>query len=105
MAHHSLLDRYKNKILILALLLTPLACYGALKAIVNNRNDVSDWLTKSYPETRELRWFRKHFAADQFIHVSWDGAEVGEAHDGSQDGPRIQKLADALLEVKLPEKA
>lgn len=105
MAKPSLLDRYKNKILILAVLLTPLACYGALKAIVNNRNDVSDWLPKSYPETIELRWFRKHFAADQFILVSWDGAELGEAHDGSQDDPRIQKLADALLAQKLPAKA
>jgi uncharacterized protein len=105
MAKPSILDRHKNKILILALLLTPLACYGALKAIVNNRNDVSDWLPKNYPETVELRWFRKHFAADQFILVSWDGAELGEAHDGSQDDPRIQKLAHALLEVNLPEKA
>ena len=105
MAKPSLLDRYKNKILLLAILLTPLACYGALKAIANNRNDVSDWLPKSYPETVELRWFRKHFAADQFILVSWDGAELGEAHDGSQDDPRIQKLADALLAQKLPEKA
>ncbi|BBO34389.1 efflux RND transporter permease subunit [Lacipirellula parvula] len=105
MAKPSILDRYKNQILILAVLLTPLACYGAIKAIANNRNDVSDWLPKSYPETVELRWFRKHFAADQFILVSWDGAELGEAHDGSQDDPRIQQLADALLEVKLPEKA
>lgn len=105
MAKPSILDRHKNKILILAMLLTPLACYGALKAIVHSRNDVSDWLPKSYPETRELRWFRDHFAADQFLLASWDGAELGEAADGSQDDPRLQKLADALLEVKLPEKA
>jgi predicted RND superfamily exporter protein len=103
MAKKSLLARYATHILIMAALATPLAGWGALRAIKGNRNDVSDWLPKSYPETIELRWFRKHFVADQFIIVSWDGCTLGDDPRGAEDDPRIAKLKTALLEVQLPK--
>jgi predicted RND superfamily exporter protein len=104
MAKQSFLARYTNLILLVAMIVTPLACWGAVRAIRGNRNDVSDWLPKNYPETIELGWFRKHFVADQFVILSWDGAELGEAADGSQDDPKIAQLKAELLAAKLPKK-
>jgi uncharacterized protein len=104
MAKQSFLARWANVILLAALVATPLACWGAIQAIRGNRNDVSDWLPKNYPETVELNWFRKHFVADQFVIISWDGAELGDAPDGSQDDPRLAKLTQELLAARLPDK-
>ena len=104
MVKQSFLARYANLILIVAVIVTPLACWGAIKAIQGNRNDVSDWLPKNYPETIELGWFRKHFVADQFVIISWDGCELGEAPDGSQDDKRIALLKAELLAAQLPKK-
>src|SRR5688572_2801697 len=104
MAKQSFLGRYANLILLIALIVTPLACWGAIVAIRGNRNDVSDWLPKNYPETIELNWFRKHFVADQFVIISWDGCVLGEAPDGSEDDPRIAKLSKELLAAQLPKK-
>jgi uncharacterized protein len=103
MARQSILARYATHILILSTIITPLAGWGALKAIKGNRNDVSDWLPKNYPETIELRWFRKHFVADQFVIISWDGCTLGDDPSGAQDDERIAKLSKALLEVQLPK--
>jgi predicted RND superfamily exporter protein len=103
MAKQSFFARYANHILLIAVILTPLAGWGALKAIKGNKNDVSDWLPKNYPETVELSWFRKHFVADQFVIISWDGCTLGDDPSGKDDDPRIAKLAKALLEVELPK--
>jgi predicted RND superfamily exporter protein len=103
MPKSSFLARYATHILIISAIVTPLACWGALKAIKGNRNDVSDWLPKSYPETIELGWFRQHFVADQFIIVSWDGCTLGDDPSGARDDERIAKLSKALLEVQLPK--
>ncbi|HEX6964015.1 MAG TPA: MMPL family transporter [Lacipirellula sp.] len=104
MAQQSFLGRWANVILLAALIATPFACWGAIKAIRGNRNDVSDWLPKNYPETVELNWFRKHFVADQFVIISWEGAELGDAPDGSEDDPRLAKLKKELEAARLPEK-
>ncbi len=72
----------------------PFAFYGAGKAVQSNVNKVEDWLPKSFPETRELSWFRKNFPSDQFILVSWDGCKLGENPElgGEGDDPRIARL-------------
>ena len=44
----------------------------------------------------ELRWFRKHFVADQFVVVSWPGCTLGDdpsLPDAKPDDPRIERLA------------
>ncbi|MCC6494245.1 MAG: MMPL family transporter [Pirellulales bacterium] len=99
----SFIARYATHILIASAIITPLACFGAIKAIKGNRNDVSDWLPKSYPETIELRWFRKHFVADQFVIISWDGCTLGDDPAGADDDPRIARLTAELLASNLPQ--
>ena len=83
------------------MILIPVACVSAIRAIKSNRNDVSDWLPKDYDETRELAWFRKHFVADQFVLISWDGATLGEDPTGADDDPRIAKLVDELKKARM----
>jgi predicted RND superfamily exporter protein len=105
MGKRSFLDKNATRILVVSVLLAPLACFGALKAIKGNKNDVSDWLPESYQETTELRWFRDHFLADQFVIISWDGCQIGDDPTGAQDDPRIAQLSEALLAQKLPASA
>ena len=48
----------------------------------------------------ELRWFRKHFVADQFVVVSWPGCTLGDdpsQPDAKPDDPRIERLAKYLV--------
>lgn len=90
-------------LLLAAATLAPFALRGAGQALKSNRNEVSDWLPASYPETQELKWFRQHFVADQFVIASWDGCHLG-AGEAADDDPRIAKLKAAMLAAtfKLP---
>ncbi len=61
---------------------------------------MQDWLPKTFRETTELRWFRQHFIADQFVLISWDGCALGdnpELPDAKPDDPRIERLAKFLV--------
>lgn len=86
--------RYGALILFLFGLATPLVMLGAGNTIRSNTNKVADWLPDTYTETGDLRWFREHFVADQFVIVSWEGCELGATSAG--DDPRIQQLAHLL---------
>ncbi len=88
-------------VLLAIFLLTPIIFYCAIRAVAGNKNDVTDWLPASYPETKRLNWFRNFFVADQFVIISWDGCQLGDPSLGSQDDPRIAKLANALRSVTL----
>src|SRR5262245_27569272 len=92
MAKRSFYARFAWPTSIAHWILIPLAGVSAIRAIRSNRNDVSDWLPKHYTETRELSWFRDHFIADQFVLISWEGANLGEDPTGAEDDPRIAKL-------------
>jgi predicted RND superfamily exporter protein len=87
----------RNSLLILMAFFfaIPLLIQGAHRAVRSNTNKVADWLPKDFPETQQLKWFRKHFTADQFVMVTWPGCELGA--DASQDDPRIEKLASYLV--------
>jgi predicted RND superfamily exporter protein len=92
--------RYSLLILMLFAFATPLLLQGAQKAVKSNSNKVQDWLPKTFRETTELRWFRQHFVADQFVVISWDGCTLGdnpELPDAKPDDPRIERLAKFLL--------
>ncbi len=91
-------DRWGWLILIASLTCVPFAFFGAGKAIQSNVNKVEDWLPKSFPETKELTWFRTNFPSDQFILVSWEGCKLGEdpALGADGDDPRIAKLAELV---------
>ncbi|HMO87211.1 MAG TPA: hypothetical protein PKC18_20060, partial [Lacipirellulaceae bacterium] len=102
MAKRSFYARFAWPILIANLVLIPVACVSALRAVKSNKNDVSDWLPKDYDETRELAWFRDHFVADQFVLISWDGATLGDDPTGAEDDPRIAKLVAELERAQLP---
>lgn len=90
------------------LCLLPVVFYFAAKAVQSNVNRVEDWLPKSFQETEHLAWFRKNFASDQFIIISWKGCQLGrpqsQAEDaaGSElpataDDPRLARLAQLLV--------
>jgi predicted RND superfamily exporter protein len=93
-------SRFSRVVLIAVLLLFPALVVGSIRAVRSNNNQVEDWLPASFHETRQLQWFREHFAADQFVIISWPGCRLGDpAAEGSQavDDPRIEKLAKALV--------
>jgi predicted RND superfamily exporter protein len=93
--------RYSLPILMAFAFAAPLVIQGAQKAIKSNANKVQDWLPSTFRETTELRWFRQHFVADQFVLISWDGCTLGDnpaLPDAKPDDPRIERLAKFLLE-------
>jgi uncharacterized protein len=93
--------RFSLPILMVFAFAAPLMIQGAQKAVKSNANKVQDWLPKDFRETTELRWFRQHFIADQFVLISWDGCTLGdnpELPDAKPDDPRIERLAKFLLQ-------
>ncbi len=88
-------QRWSWPLLLLTLVATPYAFYTAIRAVRSNQNHVEDWLPKAFDETQKLAWFRKHFASDQFVIVSWEGCRLGLG-EGEQDDPRLQILTAML---------
>ena len=66
-------------ILCIVFFLLPFLLRGARLGIDSMKNDVADWLPKSFDETTELAWFRDHFVGDQFVLISWDGCTEGDS--------------------------
>ncbi len=96
----SFFARYSLIILMAFFFAMPLLIQGAHRAVRSNTNKVADWLPKTFKETQELQWFRRHFTADQFVLVSWPGCELGDepgTPDGKLDDPRIERLAQYLI--------
>lgn len=99
--------RYSLPILMLFFFAAPLLMQGAGKAIKSNSNKVQDWLPPTFTETTELRWFRQHFTADQFVLISWEGCTLGdnpELPDAKPDDPRIERLAKFLIGPNVDKK-
>lgn len=92
-------DHWGGYILVLTIGLVPGIFYCAGKAVQSNVNKVEDWLPKTFSETKQLAWFRQHFASDQFVVISWEGCKIGDpaTQGGDQDDPRIERLARLLV--------
>ncbi len=93
-------DKWGLYILVLTIAMVPGVFYCAGKAVQSNVNKVEDWLPKTFDETKQLGWFRKHFASDQFVVISWEGCRLRDAKgDASEsvDDPRIERLAHLLV--------
>lgn len=86
--------------LLLAAFVTPVIFMLAGHAIRSNHNDASDWLPSSYSETRQLKWFRQYFVADQFVVISWDGCRLKDDGTVANEDVRIDRLAFALREAE-----
>lgn len=97
-------QRWSWPLLLLTVLATPYAFYTAIRAVRSNENHVEDWLPKAFDETQKLAWFRKHFASDQFVIISWEGCRLGLA-EGEQDDPRLQTLTSMLTVRPNPDPA
>ena len=99
-------DRWGKLILLLTVAMTPGVFYCAGKSVQSNVNKVEDWLPKTFSETKQLGWFREHFASDQFVVISWEGCKIGHL-DGpdaiSTDDPRIERLAQLLVPDRDPQ--
>ena len=93
-------SRYSLFILLSVLALLPVLFLNAKWAVQSNTNKVQDWIPATFSETGELVWFRKHFVADQFVAISWEGCELGgdpADPEARPDDPRIEKLAETLV--------
>lgn len=97
--------RYATAILVATLISVPVSFYAAYRTVKSNTNKVADWLPDTFQETNELRWFRQHFSADQFVVVSWDGCRLGTRPDGTDDDPRIERLAQILVDAQAARSA
>ncbi len=96
----TLLERFAVLVVVAFAIATPPTFYTAFRAIQTKANTVNDWLPKSYTETGDLKWFREHFVADQFVIVSWEGCRLGDnpkQQDAQPDDPRIERLAQMLV--------
>ena len=99
----SFYQRWGWAIIAVTVCLTPFAFYSAGRTVQSNVNKVEDWLPKNFVETTQLAWFRKHFACDQFIVISWEGCKLADpaAPEGSEDtnfdDPRIERVAQLLV--------
>lgn len=72
----SFYDRNAQKILLVSAFLFFPTMLGALRALRSNKNDVAQWLPAQYEETTTFKWFRRHFAGEQFILMSWEGCTL-----------------------------
>lgn len=94
----SFYQRWGWAIIAVTFCLTPFAFFCAARTIQSNVNKVEDWLPKNFVETAQLAWFRKHFACDQFIVLSWDDCKLADPTiPGDVDDPRIERLAQLLV--------
>ncbi len=92
--------------LLVVILALPALLIGSIRAVRSNNNQVEDWLPASFHETRQLGWFREHFAADQFVIISWPECRLGdpnETGDKALDDPRIEMLAKSLVPDSIDE--
>lgn len=101
-------DKYSLGVLVVFCFLLPTIMMLARVAVQSHNNRVQDWLPQSYTETQDLAEFRKHFAADQFVVVSWPGCKIGgdpQLADPTTDDPRIEAFAKLLTEGTVPNTA
>jgi predicted RND superfamily exporter protein len=78
--------RYSLLVLMIVMFLVPFALRGARFSIQEIKNDIKDWLPPEFEETRELRWFARHFAGEQFVIVTWPGC--------TEDDPRFKLFVE-----------
>jgi predicted RND superfamily exporter protein len=74
----SFYDRNAQTILLISAFLVIPTFAGAFRALKSNKNDVAQWLPSQYEETTTFKWFRQHFAGEQFILMSWDGCNLDD---------------------------
>jgi uncharacterized protein len=96
----SFYDRNAQKILLISAFLLIPTFAGAFRALKSNKNDVAQWLPAQYEETTTFKWFRKHFAGEQFILVSWEGCTLEDQRlrlmVGKLDPKNHPTLADSV---------
>ena len=88
----SFYERHSFRVLLIAALCYGPTMIGAFRALKSNKNDVAQWLPAQYDETATFKWFRQHFAGEQFILVSWDGCTL--------DDQRLRMMAAKLAPAK-----
>jgi predicted RND superfamily exporter protein len=78
MSRPTFYGRYGLIVLVIVVFLLPFTFRGARLALKSNHNDVKEWLPDEYVETQEFNWFRKYFAGEQFVLVSWEGCTLDD---------------------------
>ena len=57
-------------ILCIVFFLAPFALRGARLAVDRMENNIADWLPDDFPETKDLKWFGKHFMGERFVLIT-----------------------------------
>ncbi len=83
-------------VLCMVFFLLPFALRGARMAITDMQNNVADWLPSHFPETVDLKEFRKYFVGDQFVVVSGTWCKEG---DGAFTN-LVRKIREESLEYE-----
>ena len=91
-------QRHALLVLMLVCFWIPFGLRGARMGAREMRNDVKDWLPDSFEETAELEDFRRHFNAEAFVMLSWEGCH------GTLDDERFRMFVDQFFAELPPSK-
>lgn len=81
--------QYRLHILFIVVFLLSFIWMGTRRTFESNSNAVEDWLPEQYQETRDYKWFLKHFPFESFIVASWEGCTL--------DDDRVELFAQKLV--------
>lgn len=81
--------QYRLRILFIVVFLLGFVWMGTRRTFESNSNAVEDWLPEQYQETRDYKWFLRHFPFESFIVASWDGCTL--------DDDRVELFAQKLV--------
>ncbi len=76
------------------LLAAPLILLGSLCALATNSNNPRLWLPRGFEEADTYDWLQEHFGSDEITVLSWPGCTL--------DDPRVERLAEALVDREQP---
>ncbi|MDR0869626.1 MAG: MMPL family transporter [Planctomycetaceae bacterium] len=80
---------YGFRILLVVVFLLSFIWMGTKRTLVSNSNNVADWLPETFSETKQYKWYLKHFPYESFVVVSWDGCTM--------DDDRLEMFAQKLV--------
>ena len=88
---------YGFRIIFVVVFLLSFILMGSRRTLESNSNAVEDWLPDRFQETKDYRWFLKHFPFESYIVVSWEGCEFDEPGEGKIHEDQIELFAQKLV--------
>ena len=88
---------YGFRIIFVVVFLLSFILMGSRRTLESNSNAVEDWLPDRFQETKDYKWFLKHFPFESYIVVSWEGCEFDEPGEGKVHEDQIELFAQKLV--------